>query len=584
LAVIDIFSGTIGFQINGGSPKCSSLRVKLNMFPPPLATHFRVSEDINNLHDTEEKSIPFMPVVRETDFIFGIGTNLTSTLKLLFVQYKTADGNLSPVYRQSITIDPFPIMENVLSINEGHEVTVNKVVSLKINVPANAKEMVIFEEVTSGGMTFVGGFPVQMAARTQLEKYWLQVQSEMRFTFLDVGLKTLYVKFRDADKIESSVYSSIIQVQPFPPDGSPGFRINGGAAVSPTRVLDIQPLPPEGAQSMKVAVDDLHDLQGGPALQLRDHLQVTANKPGTATVYVQYLDRSGITSFIYAQNILIDPFFGQSGQLAINGGAGITNNQILNVNVVPPQGAALMQWSLNEPLHDHHPWSPTMPQLHVQVHRTGLQTIYARFKSATGDMSAATVASIIYDPFSQLVNGITLNGGTAVSFQSQVPVQVLTPSAVVRMRYSHEQSMLDHLPWLVAEPNFIYSFPDKTGIATLYIQFQTVDGDVSSVQYRQIYLDLFPLSNMSFTIANGAATTATRQVSLQFVPPPAAYSVQVSEDPGTVGAAPLRPAVSNLPIVLSDNDGLKTVYFRYVTVFGTASPVISQSITLDMTP
>jgi hypothetical protein len=584
LTVIDIFSGTIGFQINGGSEKCSSLRVKLNMFPPPLSTHFRVSEDIDNLHDTEAKAIPFMPVVRETDFIFGIGTNLTSTLKLLFVQYKTADGNLSPVYRQSITIDPFPLMENVLTINGGQSMTVNKVVELTINAPENAKEMVIFEEVTSGGVTFVSGFAVQMAARSQLEKYWLQVQNKIQFSFLDVGIKNLYIKFRDRDRIESPVYSTIIQVHPFPPDGSPGFRLNGGASVSPSRVLDIQPMPPQGAQSMRVAVDELRELQGGNSLELRDHIQVKADHTGLTTVYVQYIDVTGVTSHVYSQNILIDPFFGQAGQLIINGGSGVTNNQILQVAVAPPQGAVMMQWSLNEPLGDMSPWAPTMPQLVLQARRSGLQTVYARFKSVAGDMSAVTVASIIYDPFSQLINGISLNGGSPIALQSQVPVQVLTPSAVVRMRYSHDQAALEHQPWLVAEPNFIYSFPDRTGMVSLYIQFQTVDGDISSVQYRQIYLDLFPLSNMNFTIASGATTTATRQVSLQFVPPPSAYSVQIGEDPSSIGSSPMRPAVTNLPIILSDVDGLKTVYLRYVTVFGTSSPVVSQSITLDMTP
>jgi hypothetical protein len=612
---IDLFKFNKGIVIGDGSGRVTSSRSKVKIDIPPYASHMRLAQDASEFegivaNDTEGIQINtvtgWMEVKPEIEWVFRLPKSNANGRRLtLFCQFRTPQGEESPVYYGTTEIDPFYGQNFSFLIEGGAQQTPERVVELTINLPPNANQMAVFEEVVTGNGGVVSGTLVQVPVRDLLDQYWMPVQTKMFFTFQSPGRKEIYVKFRTVEGIESPAIKQLIQVLPFLPQES-GLEINDGAPVSLSRNLVVDLNPPPRAAGFRLAERDA-DLREQPFQGFVRSLPYRASTTGLVTLHVQYLDFDGSTSFVSSRAIMIDPYAGGHGDFRVNGGAIVAISPILYLDIMPPEGAVEMQIGRTgaaahaDPFHVS-VWQPVAPVADYLLPQSGTHTMYVRFRNLEGEISASTARSINYDPFPPGSIGIV--APSSVVYNRLVTVNLNAPSSAWKMFVSHDPNVftaagggfaggggggfggfIQGSTFVSYQPVFTHQLPAISGDYRIYAQFQSFDGTLSQVVSVPVRLELFPASMMGFSINNGATVSASRLVQLTITAPPSAVGIQVAEQITDLESSPVRQLSSQLAFNLTAAIGLKTIYLRYVAdpdrLQESVSGVIQRSIYLD---
>ncbi len=496
--VLDQFANTQGVVIEDGSGHITRRDVVLKFDLPQAAYRMRIAESTESL-----LTKPWLNPAATMNYTFEIYTNPANGQKegfgqrTIYVQYMDAIGLVSPVYVASAVIDLFPsTADEVFKIDIGAATTQNRLVRCDINVPVNAFEMRVWEvNSSSGGGGFFGGG----SSGRDTSNLWLAVQPYMFYTFQAPGIKTVYLQFRTREQMVSPTYQQVIRVDPFPQIPT-GFVINGGAPTTDSPNVMLTLIPPPTAIAFKVTNTAGSGGGGGGGLgnlggsgstdefiNLVPSFPYTLSAAGPQTLYVQYRTIDGDESQLYAKTIEFNPYL-PNGAFDINNGAPLTIDPVLNItNIVAPPTAAFMNISYGSPSSTNTTeWQYITSTVPYRVYTPGLQTIFIMFKTANGIVLPAIQRSVIYDPWPFNASGVIVDNGAASTTDANVTLTIWNPGNAVKMRVSNDLNTINTAIWLPFSYSLSHVISTTAGDQKVYIQFQTINGEVSPAYFDDI--------------------------------------------------------------------------------------------------
>jgi hypothetical protein len=356
----------------------------------------------------------FLGIAAITEYVFPPLRSPAGGMMPLFLQFSDAQGNLSVVYNTSVVIDLFPaVTDDVLTIEDGASVTPNRLVNLKIKIPANAYQMRVFEAGPDFdfnlGSNADGVIGEGNEGNSEATKIWVTAQNNFFYNFSSPGSKHLFLQFRDIDGSVSAAYSAVILVQPFLPisQGGFGFTINGGAPTTLVRNVTLSIAPPPNAVAFRFAQDRTPMPIDG-WLTLVPNVPFTMFGRGLHAIFMQFIDANGDVSLNYSQSISVDLFGAFPGAFIINGGSTTTDNPVLALSIQPPVDASEMLITLNpdqiilnpalDCRSDQRGWMSVNSFATITVQSFGPKTVYVKFRNQTCDESGFIQRTVLYAP------------------------------------------------------------------------------------------------------------------------------------------------------------------------------------------
>ena len=204
--------------------------------------------------------------------------------------YRGQVENITATSQQNTTVAAIQLMlstgaKGIIVISGGAAISSSRTVSLNIGATPDAVLMKISENEA-----FVGAD-------------WVPIITNTHYTFNSEGDKTLYIKFADANGLESTTYSDTIEVDIFgPTEGL--FTINSGATYAISRTVLLSISVPINAVQMIICEDpSFTGCTAEPVASAKTH---TFSTDGNKTLYVEYIDKDGFKSPSISSTILVD--------------------------------------------------------------------------------------------------------------------------------------------------------------------------------------------------------------------------------------------------------------------------------------
>jgi len=270
--------------------------------------------------------------------------------------------------------------------------------------------------------------------------------------------------------------------------------------------------------------------------------------------------------------------------VVINNGSLFTNNQYVNVNIIPDSGVndiVNMRYSVND--------SPvsTTQQYHSEFSigvgsENGEKTVRVELIDAAGNISPLYSWDFALNTTIPTGN-LTINNGAAYTTEREVDL-VIAPDAganeIVSMRFSP-----DNNNWSSSEgysPIKTYTLPSGDGNKTVYVQLIDRFGNIGVFQ-SSILLDMTP-PTASVLINNGDQYANNTNI-----------AVEITPDAGVNDIAYIRYTINGLPpttiaytnsfgINVGSTNGEKGITITLIDGVGHTSPEYSATVTLDTLP
>lgn len=393
---VDTFSDGSGFIIEDGSGVIHSRRAKLAISVPAAAVRMKLAENPLALTNA-----PLLNVADEVEFLFQIpDPGRASPLVSVYLQFLDERGSASVVYSATARLEVFPRQEQAFTIEDGADVTAERLVWLDIKVPENAHLMRVFEEKTSSGYGSVysgGSVHVDVGGRfgdDQGDEVWLQAQEQYFHIFKSEGQKQVFLQFMDAEGVRSPVYSQTIFLRPFA-DVQVGMVINNGDMVTPVPGVVLSFYPPIGSVSFRIFEEGKDPNQNNNWINVVPEMPYAFNGYGLKKIYVQYRNMYGDISASYDAAIFFDPFPAGFDGLSINDSDATTTDPQVTLTLTPPPLAVRVRITENyddllmaAPL----AVSPSIP--FTLSAGLGVKTIYLQYETEDGTLSAVFSGSI----------------------------------------------------------------------------------------------------------------------------------------------------------------------------------------------
>jgi hypothetical protein len=582
------FADSTGITIGDGSGTVPSRNVTVRVDLPDVATEMRISENVADLAATSP--LPFVKASPEVSYVFTVQRSpenaeskmVETMLRTLYCQFRSASGTVSPVFKATTRITPFPD-------------TLTNEDAFKIGIWEEDKTT----QIIAGGIISVTG------GREQLQKVFFPVASRLDFLFNTTGYKTIFLQFRDVDGLTSSIYRQNVLVGAVS-SVDVGFTINDGSPVSITRELEIRLNLPEGASAYRISEDPvaLGNLPFDIPPASRIVSFVTAGT-GLRTLYLQYGDAVNNASKTYTASVTVDPFNGDPGSFVINGGELVTQFPAAVLSIRPPLTAAQMEITRAIGGPNVSPfcgsdtvvtltasatfnrWAAVSDHFDVWLPTVGPSFYCLRFRNLAGDVGPFVVQHIVYDPFPVDLGGVVIakNADGTVS-QRDVTLGITIPPRARAMRIASSLAALPTTPFRELEEsvNWYFAKPGPAGddrYFEVFVQFVTENGELSTVYSDNALLEIFPIERLVAELSVASVTDATATISIALTPPPAADGVKIAESrDGLETASPVEAKIS-LSFDVASTPGVKTLYFKYVTADKVESSYFSATTTVS---
>ena len=566
--------GQGGFVINNGAAITASPLLFLDISVPEQAIFMGIQES-----EAPDDRFREWQAVSNQDTISVSGRGL----KEVFLRFMNADqSELSEAFRQEIFYEPFPWSDDLISINQGAFITVNRLVDIAIYPPENAVAMRIHHD------------PAVLVTQP-----WENIQAYRGYELPDdVGLHRVYVQFRNATDDESLLFSDEILLErsdfTAPADI---ITINNGDAETDSEFVIVSMNLPDDAVEFRIA-EDPGVLSGLPWLSAVDEAPLRlSDEDGVHSVFMQFRKDDGQESALFFDSIVLNnptmPVFTVADNIiVINSGDDLTEEPevMLALNLPPesvefrvaesPAVLAALPWVSN---------ASAVP--FTLIAQDGVHTVYLQVRNSEGEESGLFFDSIELDQpldpgFNVPDDIIVINNGDAVADDFQVTLQLNLPEDAVAVRVGESQSGLASQPFLGAVSTIPFNLAQFEGVHTVYLQFATESGGISTLYFDSIILDLptpsdFEVSDDIIRINNNDALTETVAVTLSFDLPDEAVEIRVNEDPTVLVGLPWINATDTMPFNLAGIDGVHNVFLQYRTEDQLESPIFFDSIILD---
>ncbi len=381
------------FKIENGAPETAHRLVRLDITVPTNAREMRVFEaglnggtqeiigagggraDVQDprVRTTEGLWLPATP-----NFFFNFPS---SGLRTLYVQFRTGDGLLSPIFSQIIRVLPFQEADVGFTLNGGAQASPTKHVTLSLNPPAGALR---FRVAESGGAN--GSDSIDRAT-------WLSLVPHVQFETEDTGLRTFFVQYANVDLERSPVYTQSIFVDPFV--AGPGdFVINGGAPVARDPLLVLHIAAPSTAVSMAVVENAFPtSFQGQDLTQwlaIAPTATLVVRGTGSKSILVKFKDEEGEESPAIQHVVFFDPFpiDGALNGVTLDSGAPATTASTVSAAFVWSAGVREMRFGLDPSALATAPFVTVDALEEIAIPVTpGVVKVYVQYRLSNGETS-----------------------------------------------------------------------------------------------------------------------------------------------------------------------------------------------------
>ena len=213
----------------------------------------------------------------------------------------------------------------------------------------------------------------------------------------------------------------------------------------------------------------------------------------------------------------------------------------------------------------------------------GEKTVYARFQDANGwesDMASDTIMLDTTPPAGSII--INDNASRTNRTAARLTINASDLLGVTEMKVSRNPNFAG-TDWTPFNRSMDWTLQSGSGERTVYAMFRNPMGQESAVASDSILLDTEAPSAV-LSINNGAPYTNSRLVNarLNATDNTIVASLEIAEDPA-LAAATLQPYQPDISWTLSPSEGGHTIYARVWDDFLNPGPIVSASITLDLT-
>lgn len=380
------------------------------------------------------------------------------------------------------------------------------------------------------------------------------------------------------------IVSAAINLQPFPMIG-PMFSINGGAPVSPSKIvmIDIPNVPPN-AVDMRVLDITAPSILQGLAAGSQNGIQVGWRRAEPHTIFffretgsrmlsLEFRDRDGLTSVVYTDTIDIIPDQLTGFRLSffqMEPGPPVAippPSRYLVMQLLPPQNATAFRYlevirdtssgacpTQDESVINGLPWLNMVPFLPIYACGVGLRKFDVQYLTLDGQV-ISTTNTIMIVPVPETQGSFVINDGSPLTLFPTVKLHVQPAAATVSMsatnlsvqqttannstvylygsNFGSAGTITTNDQWLQPVPEVDFRL-DSRGVQTVQIRFRDGNQNIFTPSaIRSIFFDPFPHYPVGVTplLINGGAATATSPlVSLHIIAPESAYGFSVTTD------------------------------------------------------
>ncbi len=300
-----------------------------------------------------------------------------SGTKTLYLQFRTRDSIVSPLYNQRIRVQPFNIAEDGFVINNDSPASVSRHLELNLLPPHGSVQFKVSET----------GFGL-------FQSPWLSLVPNFLFTVSSPGTKTIYLQYRNIEGDESAVFTGNIEVQPFPLGGN-DFIINGGDPVALSPKLHIELQPTMMATHFMIGEGFVPNGEFGQWLEIQPNFAFTVFGTGAKLIYVVYRSGDGIISAAIQRTIFYDPFPYKSAGVVINNGAKTTPTNLVELDIFGEVNLTTMRISNDISTINSMPFMQFQSEMsHLIPDTIGQHKVYIQFKTANGEISPVYFSEI----------------------------------------------------------------------------------------------------------------------------------------------------------------------------------------------
>lgn len=397
-----------------------------------------------------------------------------------FARFADRAGNWSQPVSASVVYDqtpPAPGSPTAVTINDGGLYARERTVTLYLNV-SGADEMQISESLGFAG------------------SLWLPVTSAVNFTLSSAdGLKTLYVRYRDAAGNLSDIVSAQVLLDTRPPQ-QPFVRIGDGSGYSNASLATLTLSASEGPVYYRATTDGVLDNKPWKAYVTSASIDL-GTTPGQRTVMVQFQDAAGNVSQVATAQTLLDRSAPGATTLRINDGALYTNDDqgvvTLTLGAVDTgSGLSTLQIAgavtalATAPIVPFEPTKVfTLPFKDVE----GWKELYARYYDKAGNYSDPVSAFIKLDRTAP-VPALALPFGN-LARTNMLPVTIAAESDAALMLLSNDVGFAG-AAWQPYQKNLVWTFLPGQGIRWMYVKLRDFAGNTSDSYSIAVTLDSLP--------------------------------------------------------------------------------------------
>ena len=338
LPMEEAYAGT-DFIINGGLPLAINPVLSIDILNVPVsAVSMMLStmrlQSITNLNqistiDTTEVNGVWEPVATNTILNLRFQGH-----KTIYLQFRNADGQLSPVFKRVIEFNPFPPQLLRAELTVPAAFTADRQVAIDIVAPDTAIGMRTATDPLALNLLPYETFQPQTLVRLPDTR----------------GRYRIYVQLRGIGFEESMVFStSEIAYEPFPPQ-SLALTIAGAPGPVDQRNMQLYLSAPASAQQMRIALSPSAVTSTAWQTYQSQLSYELPNQPGTYKFYAQVRSASGIESLIFEtpQGITYSQFLAGSYRVVANSGEATSTDPNLELVITAPTATTLMRVARDE--------------------------------------------------------------------------------------------------------------------------------------------------------------------------------------------------------------------------------------------
>jgi hypothetical protein len=480
----------------------------------------------------------------------------------------------------SFTIDTLVPSNISVVINDGAEQVNGSVVTLTIHAEdASAVQMMIGNDA---------GFSGSVWEPYATSKAWTLAAGD--------GVRTVYVKFRDALRNQTGTISDSIVVDASAPS-STTIVINGGATYASNSTVQLT-LHADDAGSIEMQIANNATFAGAvwePYAVSKGWVLTPAD--GTRTVYARFRDNLLNQSGSVSDSIIVDTTPPSAASVTINNGTAVTSNRNVRLSLAATDVYLTdMRVSENADFTGAG-WQSFVTSLSFTLSAgDGIKRVHAQFRDIVNNVSGIVHADILLDSSKPFVERVALSVGharagaiTATVWFADVSTGMNT--GVVPYVYytcpagrrTFSQVNFASNVWLgIAQ---VQVGDDGSASLSLELAQDNAGNVIAPVTgLSPFVIDTVPPSSPSITINNNDAYALQRVVTLAlYATDNSALEMMIADTPSFSGAA-WETFVGTKTWTLPAGDSLRTVYVQFRDSAGNLSAVASDAISLNTVP